>query len=304
MKKRYLVAAAVLFSALLLVAMSLYVLAEVTFPPRRIATITPQSLLMNSQEVDFTTSDGLKLSGYYIPGRGGTILLCHDFGSNVGDLLPLASTLNEAGYAVLMFDFRAHGKSEGRVSTLGAREKLDVSAALRFLNSRQSPGERGLLGISMGGYAGALAAAGADELKALVLVDPYPDLDSYFSERLRILFHVEKGPLASLMRDVFAIYTGTTGKGWSMEESLPSLKHKTILFVSSQSTERSDQFCHRLYDITPEPKELAVIKGFHEALTLGADKKKMETRILRFFREFLPLDAPSTRVIPAKPESQ
>lgn len=288
------------FLILLTGAMVLYILNEVTFPPRTSSLITPQALLLNSQGVQMITADNVKLSGYYIPGRGASIVLCHEFGSNLGSLFPLASAFNQAGYSVLLFDFRGHGASGGRISTLGAREKLDVLAALKFLKSRQPGGTRGLVGISMGAYAGALAAAEADELRALVLVDPYPNMDSYFRDRLDTLFHMGRDPLPTVMQRIFCLYSGTTGGGWALDAVLPGMKKKTILFISSKSTPRTDGYCHHLYDLTPEPKELAVITDFQKTLALGADKRVLEDRLLRFFKEYLPPGARSTKVISAR----
>jgi len=284
---------------LILGAILLYILAAVSFPDRRTSEMTPSSLLMGFQSVDLQTEDGVKLAGYYIPGGGKVIILCHDIDANKADLLPLASVLNQAGYSILLFDFRRHGASGGFLSTLGAREKLDVLAGISFLNSRGIRGDVGLLGMSMGGYAGALAAAESDDISAIILVDPYPDVPTYFGDRLETEFHMRGGPLASLANAIFTLYTRTWGEGWSLQTALAGLKRKSVLIISSQRTVRSDEYCHRLYTIAPEPKELAVIKDFNQTLLVGSDKAPVEERIVRFFKDFLPIEAPHGKVVTA-----
>ena len=286
---------------LLLAAITVYVLVKVTFPERRTATLTPRSLFLDCREVKFQTVDGVDLAGYYIPADGSVpIILCHDFGWIKEDMLALAAMLNEAGYPVLLFDFRRHGKSGGGMSTLGAREKLDVLAAIEFLKSSGKSGKIGLLGVSMGGYAGALAATEVEELTALVLVDPYPNFSLYFHDRVEELFNIDHGPLPWMLQRLFTAYTRTTGEQWALDRALPSLDKKAVLFVSSHQDPRNDQYCRDLYDMTPEPKELTVIDGFQKALRLGTEKDQLRTRVIRFFTDFLPGSANPSKVIKAK----
>jgi len=57
--------------------------------------------------------------------------------------------LQEAGFSVLMFDFRAHGRSDGRLSTSGYLEQRDVLGAVAFLRAKGLI-RLGLFGFSMG----------------------------------------------------------------------------------------------------------------------------------------------------------
>ena len=50
-------------------------------------------------------------------------------------MLARARFLHKAGYAVLLFDFQAHGESSGKRITFGHLEGLDASAAVTFLHS-------------------------------------------------------------------------------------------------------------------------------------------------------------------------
>jgi hypothetical protein len=89
-------------------------------------------------------SDGVKLDGdIYTPEgrapreRRAGIVLCHGY-TGVKDIyLPdNARVLNDAGYVVMVFDYKGWGKSEGPRSRLAPYSRLaDVQAALTFLGA-------------------------------------------------------------------------------------------------------------------------------------------------------------------------
>ena len=107
-------------------------------------------------------SEGCKLTGdLYLPEglrpkeRRAGVVLCHGY-TGVKDLyLPdNARVLNEAGYAVLTFDYKGWGASEGPRSRLAPYSRVaDVQAALTFLGLQQNVGSErlGLYGTSYGG---------------------------------------------------------------------------------------------------------------------------------------------------------
>lgn len=127
------------------------------------------------QPLSFQAADGVRLAGWYRAPAAGlppvVLLLVHGHGANRAQLLGEARLLLQAGYGVLLFDLRAHGQSGGTLATSGAREQLDVTAALAALRSRpELAGARFAgLGFSVGGTALAEVAAREPALAALVL---------------------------------------------------------------------------------------------------------------------------------------
>src|ERR1700712_1849611 len=87
---------------------------------------TPRTLELRYEDVPFfSTSDHIKLNGWYIPAKGkprGVILFCHGRQGNRSSVLTHAQYLHDAGFAVFSFDFRASGDSGGDMSTIGGRE--------------------------------------------------------------------------------------------------------------------------------------------------------------------------------------
>ena len=105
------------------------------------------------EEVTFPTSDGLTLSGWYIPSRNGAaVMAIHGAGGNRRGPVPHAAMLARHGYGVLLFDLRGHGRSEGRPLGHAWNSERDVAAALEYLHGRPDvdPERIGGLGLSTG----------------------------------------------------------------------------------------------------------------------------------------------------------
>ena len=141
-------------------------------PPRQTLLKTPVAYGLECQNIEFTTSDGLKLKGWWIPNLSkSTIVVIHGYGANRAgwkgidtkgqekyiDWMAGAVPLFRAGYSLLLFDLRACGESEGEMATIGYHEQKDVEAAIEWLlennhKTGDAPTEHiGLLGFSMGG---------------------------------------------------------------------------------------------------------------------------------------------------------
>lgn len=73
---------------------------------------------VNKEQVSFRTFDGVTLKGSFYPSNKGgnapVMLFLHKYGQDrsKGDWEGLAKKLQDAGYAVLSFDFRGHGESK------------------------------------------------------------------------------------------------------------------------------------------------------------------------------------------------
>ncbi|MBL7731334.1 MAG: alpha/beta hydrolase [Chitinophagaceae bacterium] len=117
----------------------------------------------------------------------GTVILFHGIQSNKSLLLPEASAFRWMGYNVLLVDFRAHGNSEGRVTTLGVRETEEVAIAYDYIRNK---GEKNifLYGSSMGAVT-VLKAVDDYELKpaGLILEMPFASLQSHLRARARVV---------------------------------------------------------------------------------------------------------------------
>ena len=119
------------------------------------------------EDVSFTTSDGLRLHGWYVPSKNGAAVI--SFPGRKGTQKP-ARMLARHGYGVLLFDRRGEGESQGDPNAWGWDGYRDVDAAVRFLRRRPDVhGDRiGGIGLSVGGEMMLEAAARSKGLKAVV----------------------------------------------------------------------------------------------------------------------------------------
>jgi fermentation-respiration switch protein FrsA (DUF1100 family) len=96
------------------------------------------AVLPDGEEVRFTTSDGLRLSGWFLPAAsahpGPAVLVANGNAGNRAHRAPLAEALREAGASVLLFDYRGFGGNPGTPSEKGLRR--DALAALDYLTGR------------------------------------------------------------------------------------------------------------------------------------------------------------------------
>ncbi|MCS7009777.1 MAG: hypothetical protein NZL98_00205, partial [Anaerolineales bacterium] len=101
-------------------------------------TRTPAEYGLDYEEVAFPASDGITLRGFWIPASGSdrAIIILHGHGSSLDWDIQRAPHFHQAGFGVLLFDFRAHGRSDGRLATFGYLERQDVLGAVEFLKAR------------------------------------------------------------------------------------------------------------------------------------------------------------------------
>jgi hypothetical protein len=152
-----------------------------TLTPAVIATNVPPTaastmaidLGVSGDGVRFTTDDGLRLWGWYVPPTGGkVVILRHGAGSTADAVAPQARVLVEHGYGVLMTDARGHGRSEGTAMDFGWHGDSDLDAALDYLIEQPEVDEDriAVLGLSMGGEE-AIGAIGSDDRIAAVVAE-------------------------------------------------------------------------------------------------------------------------------------
>ena len=131
------------------------------------AEVPADALGVAHEDVSFTTSDGLRLHGWYIPSRNGAAVV--DFPGRLGTQAH-ARMLARHGYGVLLFDRRGEGRSEGNGNLLGWGGDKDIIAAVDWLKRRPEvdPRRIGGIGLSVGGELMLEAAAKDPDLAAVV----------------------------------------------------------------------------------------------------------------------------------------
>ena len=137
------------------------------------------------ERLRIASPSGASLAAWLLPGdaEAPIVLLMHGVRANRAAMLGRMRFLHGAGYAVLAFDFQAHGESTGSRITFGKLEALDAAAAIRWAKQRFPGRKIGVIGTSL---CGAAMLLGPEPLPidALILEAVYPDIESATRNRL------------------------------------------------------------------------------------------------------------------------
>lgn len=245
-------------------------------PPRFPYWRDPADALLYFRDVSLTTADGVNLAAWYVPAslpssilNAPTILLAHGLLDSKRVLLHLVPWLHEAGYNVMLLDFRGHGDSEKRPTTIGRQEVLDVQAALDWLEAEGVGDRVGGLGMSMGAAALVNTAVKDNRLDALVLDSLFANWsDTDFAKDYRL-------PPDWLVPDVP-----------NPEELLPDVHVPVLIIHGTADILTGVEHAYRLYDAANEPKELWINDSGH-AWSSWTYPEVYQQKILDFFNSTL-----------------
>jgi uncharacterized protein len=195
------VAVALVFSGVLVVAMALMLLR-----PRRMRDaraifmlhrLSPADLDLEFEDVSFEVIDQsnggkLKIAGWWIANpqaRGRCAVILHGYSDAKVGGIAWAPLLRELGFSILAIDLRAHGESGGMNSTAGFWERHDVSQVIDQLKAARPPETNQILlfGVSLGAATAAATGAMRDDLAAVILECPFADFHhaaGYQADRL------------------------------------------------------------------------------------------------------------------------
>jgi len=192
-----------------------------------------------------TASDGTKIHGWYVPhGQPrAVVLFCHGNGGNITHRADVIRALHDrVGVAVLVFDYRGYGKSEGKPDESGVL--ADARAARTWLARKTGVGENQivLMGESLGGAVAVdLATDGA---RALILENTFSSIPDVAAS------HYPWAPVRLLMRTRFdsaakiRSYHGPLYQSHGDRDSIVPL-----------------ELAKRLFDAANEPKQFLLDKG-------------------------------------------
>tara|TARA_R110002096_G_scaffold14302_12_gene49889 strand:+ start:10490 stop:11509 length:1020 start_codon:yes stop_codon:yes gene_type:complete len=111
----------------------------------------------------------------------GTVILLHGHGGRKEDMLSIAQRFVAADYRCIVYDARAHGKSEGRYCTFGSREVNDLSSVLDFYQNQfrsegSDLGPVGAFGNSLGAAVVLQSLTSEPRIQAAIAVSPFAQL--------------------------------------------------------------------------------------------------------------------------------
>jgi len=163
-------------------------------------------VLTGGRDVTLSTEDGLELAAWYVAAPGPpsltqcrpTVLVANGNAGNRLSRGPLGQSLVDAGFGVLLVDYRGYGGNPGSPSEAGLA--ADIRAAHRFLTVEEGidPAELFYFGESLG--AAVVTGLAAEQPPAgLLLRSPFTQLADVAQQHYPFL------PVRLLLRDRFAV---------------------------------------------------------------------------------------------------
>ncbi len=258
--------------------------------------VFPEQFGLRYEKVFFKTRDGLGLSGWFLPAPGEdadgrTILMCHGWGDNKGELLKFTHYLNAHGFNLLYFDFRSHGESDGEITTMGYYEVIDFEAAVRYLKDQKPHlvGKLGVFGLSMGAAVTAMAMPDHPEVRCAVLESPFTDYRRVVRQWAWNNLRVPYFPL--IIGTLFFLRWRVGQEGvdaYSPVNFIKKISPRPLLMIGGEDDAlMKERDVRRLYAAAGDPKQLWIIPEATHAKCYQAGGLEYETRIVNFFKRHL-----------------
>jgi pimeloyl-ACP methyl ester carboxylesterase len=257
--------------------------------------VFPEQFGLRYEKVAFKTRDGLELKGWFLPSPNGdrrTLLMCHGWGDNKGELLKQTYFLNEtAGFNLLYFDFRSHGESAGEITTIGGLETQDFDAAVAWLRAAKPDlSDRiGVFGLSMGAAVTVAALPGHPDLRCAVVESPYSDyrgvVDRWTWNNLR----VPRFPLIDIAMFLLRLRVGDPKvDSFNPVEAAGRIAPRPLFVIGGEKDLLMPEAdVRRVFDAAREPKLLWVVPAATHAKCREAAGAEYDARVAGFFERNL-----------------
>lgn len=230
---------------------------------------TPAKWGFKYDDVEFESTDGTKLHGWFLPSAlrqsKGTVVFSHGNAGSLGHHLGFVLWMVEAGYQVFMYDYRGFGKSGGELDRQGMVE--DVRSAFSYVGSRKDVDATRLIsyGHSLGG-AKSVAAFSGDPIKGLKAIV----IDGTFSS-YQAMARLVGGDLgAQLITDKL-----------SPKQRIGLIRETPLLVIHGDMDQVVPLSQGReLFALANEPKTLFEVKGGSHGDSLSRDQGAYRKRML------------------------
>jgi pimeloyl-ACP methyl ester carboxylesterase len=204
------------------------------------------------------------------------VVLLHGYPADKADLLPLAAVLHGT-FSVVLVDLRYFGRSEGRATTLGHRERADLRSVVDLLHARGLT-PVAVFGFSLGGAVGLMTAAEDPRIRAVVAYAAFADLQA-LARDLYSHFWLLREPFVQMMRVWARLFLGADVTRPSPAETAPRLGIPVLLIHSRQDEQiafRHAEWLREALAANPAAEFLFVDRGRHGELGLDVERRIVE----------------------------
>ncbi len=249
-------------------------------------TVRPEQYGLPYEPVACRTSDGLTLKGWFVPAASPsarTILLCHGWSANKGEILKATHELAGRGFNLLYFDFRHCGESEGSLLSVGYWEARDFDAMFAFLRSFRPDDRYAVYGMSMGGMVAFSGVARHPGFVAAAIESTFRSHDEAVSRYLHFQSGVPYFPLIPLILLCLRVRLGGDPQLNSPESLAPGFKVPLLGICGDDDRLSPPELITALFARVPSPHELWLVPGGGHARCAQAAGAAYADRLARFY---------------------
>ncbi len=268
--------------ALVVISFFAFVAYKMTTPPREKGEWTPETYGMKYDNFSVKTEDGVELKGWYVNKNSKTtVFLLHGYTVSRWTFYieKMFEFLKEEPYNIVAFDFRAHGESGGKHTSVGDVEIKDIRAVLDKFGTEKNC----LVGYSMGADI-AIRALEFDDVCCAIADSPPINMDSTGRRGLKYFANLPEWIYDSA-HPFFKIFAGT--KGINIIDYADRIKKPLLIIAGSLDplvkVDEVMEFYEKNHKINPSV-ELWVTSGKH-VRSVKVDPEKYGERVLSFIRK-------------------
>ena len=239
---------------------------------------------------------GGRLAGRFADAPAGTpaVVLLHGLNEDRRALVDRALSFADVGYAVLLLDLPAHGESPGERVGYGGPERHAAAAAVGYVKRSRPHTRVGVVAISLGGAAAALAglALNAD---ALVLESVYPTFEAAVGNRVRRVLGPLAPPVVAALVAQARPRIGVPADSLRPLDALRRVRTPVFVMGGADDPYTPPAETRALFRAAPGPKELWIVPDVGHGDLYDAAPDAYRRRVLGFFERWLgrPARAPS-----------
>ena len=239
-------------------------------------------------DVEFKSSDNVSLSGWFIPAATSpapAVVLSHGRGTNRTVFSKEIPLLHAAGFSLLAFDYRGQGRSQQVKSTAGAREQLDLDAAIAFLRGQRGvkPGTVSVLGKSLGASIAMLTAADNPNVGAVVDESGFAKLADVVGYNFNLETGLPEFPFAPLSVKIAEARTGVDLGDVDVTKTVRHLSPRPLLVVhATRDTRVKFDQSDKIFDAARDPKSRWTLDSDEHADAISADPRGYEEHVVKF----------------------
>ncbi len=225
---------------------------------------------------------------------GKTAVILHGYSANSASMLNMARFYNmEMGYNVLLPDFYAHGKSEGKMRQMGWLDRIDMiewmKMANRMFGVNGAPTQMLVTGVSMGGattmmVSGEVEKQGLDFVKCFVEDCGYSDVYDQFSA-------VVKGKYGIFLK--WADFRCRRKYGWGFKEAssvrqVEQCKLPMLFIHGGADTFVPTKMVNEVSEAKKEgPSELWIPKGVGHGRSFDMRNAEYKSLVKKFAEKYM-----------------